>query len=128
MGQRGWILLTGATGLLGRYLLRDLLIQGRPVAVLARDGRDGTAPQGVDELVAWWNETQEVVLPRPIVLAGDVAVHRLGLSPADRAWLSRSCAAVLHAAAHVGFRATPEGEPWRTNIEGTRHVLDLCAA
>jgi thioester reductase-like protein len=128
MRQRGWILLTGATGLLGRYLLRDLLIQGRPVAVLARDRRDGTAQERVEELVAWWNETQERTLPRPIVMTGDVADHRLGLSPADRAWLSRSCDAVLHAAAHVGFRATPEGEPWRTNIEGTRHVLDLCSA
>ncbi len=128
MQQRGWILLTGATGLLGRYLLRDLLIQGRPVAVLARDGRDGPARQRVEELVARWNEAHEEALPRPIVLSGDVAAPGLGLGPADRAWLGRSCAAVLHAAAHVGFRATPDGEPWRTNVEGTRHVLELCAA
>ena len=29
-------LLTGATGLLGRYLLRNLLAQGTPVAVVVR--------------------------------------------------------------------------------------------
>ena len=31
-----YLLLTGATGLVGQYLLRDLLLEGMPVAVLIR--------------------------------------------------------------------------------------------
>jgi nucleoside-diphosphate-sugar epimerase len=34
---------------------------------------------------------------------------------------------VLHNAASLTFRGTdPACEPWRTNVEGTRHVLDVC--
>ncbi len=34
-----YLLLTGATGLLGQYLLRDLLLSDQPVAVLGADRR-----------------------------------------------------------------------------------------
>src|SRR5437764_8408014 len=89
MGQRGWILLTGATGLLGRYLLRDLLTSGRPVAVLARDLRQARAAERVAELVAFWSESLGRALPRPVVLPGDLSLPGLGLTLADRQWLAR---------------------------------------
>src|SRR5262245_56042752 len=121
------VLLTGATGLLGRYLLRNLLSRGAEVAVLARDSAAGTCYRRIDELLAWWEESLGARLPRPVVLPGDVCRPGLGLTPGARRWLGRRCAAVVHAAAHVGFRPTPDGEPWKTNVEGTRHVLELCA-
>jgi len=52
MRSRQGILLTGATGLLGRYLLRDLLASGRRVGVLVRDGQQRTASDRLDELLA----------------------------------------------------------------------------
>lgn len=127
MGSRGGVLLTGATGLLGRYLLRDLLLAHGEVAVLARDARSATAQQRIDELVASWSETLGLSLARPTVLVGDLRTDGLGLGAAERRWLSRRCRAVLHAAAHVGFGATLDGEPWQTNFEGTRWLLELCA-
>ena len=51
-----YLLLTGATGLLGRSLLRDLSAAGRRLAVLVRAGRTDSAESRVDELLADWQE------------------------------------------------------------------------
>ena len=73
------------------------------------------------------NEQWGGSLPRPTVLSGDVTAANLGLSLTDRFWLSRRCTSVLHAAACVGFRAATDGEPWKTNVEGARRLVHLCA-
>jgi thioester reductase-like protein len=127
MGSSGGILLTGGTGLLGSYLLRDLLLCGRTVGVLVRDRPGASGQQRIDELLSLWSAQQSKVLPRPVVLVGDLSLAGLGLSLADRAWLSRRCRSVLHAGAHLSFAPTIDGEPWRTNFDGTRHLLDLCS-
>src|SRR5258708_333892 len=120
MMRRRKILLTGATGLLGRYLLRDLLVAGREVAVLVRDSRQASAQERIEEIIAFGSQSSGVQLPRPVVLQGDVSIPGFGLNSADRAWVARSCYAALHAAACTGFRTT-DGEPWKTNVAGTRH-------
>jgi thioester reductase-like protein len=119
------ILLTGATGLLGRYLLRDLVASGRLVSVLVRDARATAAAERVAELTALWSERLAKPLPAPVVLAGDLRCPGLGLGAADRRWAA-SHAAVVHAAASVVFRATPDGEPESTNVLGTRRLTELC--
>ncbi len=119
------VLLTGATGLLGRHLLRDLLSAGQPVAVLVRDSAAASAAERGAELHAWCSATHGRSLPAPVILAGDLAMTNAGLGSADRRWLAGHVDRVLHAAANLSFHATPDGEPWRTNVEGTRCLLDL---
>jgi thioester reductase-like protein len=126
MSKRAAILLTGATGLLGRYLLRDLLLAGHDVAVLVRDGAGTSAEGRIDELLASLGEQAGTRLPRPVVLAGDLAASGLGLSAAGRAWVGRSSRSAVHAAACVGFHTGAGGEPWTTNVQGTRNLLGLC--
>jgi thioester reductase-like protein len=119
-------LLTGATGLLGRYLLRHLLAAGHRVAVLAR-GREGVpAALRVEELLAFARDSADTPLPGPVVVEGDLTLPGLGLTDADRRWLAGHVRAVVHCAAHVGYQPTPDGEPWETNVAGTRRLLDLC--
>lgn len=120
-------LLTGATGLLGRYLLRDLLAAGHRVAVLVRDAAGHTGAERVGELMAFGEEALRRHLPRPVILNGDLTAPGLGLGPAERRWLSDQAGSVVHSAAYVAYRPTPEGEPWRTNVEGTRRLLELCS-
>ena len=122
------VLLTGATGMLGQYLLRDLLRSGRPVAVLARDGPQGRAADRVARAVAFWSDSLARPLPGPTVLAGDLRLPGLGLTTADRSWLARHCRSVVHAAANLSFRAGPDGEPRRTNVEGAKALYQLCRA
>src|SRR5262245_18311546 len=120
-------LLTGATGLLGRYLLRDLTLADVPVAVLVRPTRWETAAQRIETVLAHWEDELGHALARPVVLEGDIPEPELGLSAEDLAWLSGNVQAVIHSAAALTFEAqSVEGEPWRTNVEGTRHVLDVC--
>jgi thioester reductase-like protein len=125
MPGRQCTLLTGATGFLGQYLLRDLLLREQPVAVLVRDSRNASAGERVDELIDFWSQRAGRQLPRPITVAGDLGQPELGLTDADRRWLGRECRAVLHSAACVAFKEAPDGEPWQTNVRGLETILDV---
>jgi hypothetical protein len=61
----GAILLTGATGLLGQYLLGDLLQQDVPLAVLIRACGGQPARARLNGLVARWEQVLARRLPRP---------------------------------------------------------------
>ena len=113
------VLLTGATGFLGRYLLRDLLAYGRRVVVLVR-GSAESAAQRVAAVTAASGD-----LPPPSVVCGDLLSPCLGLDAADRRLVGR-CGAVLHAAADVSFHDSADGGPWAANVEGTARLLELC--
>jgi thioester reductase-like protein len=127
MYKRRAVLLTGATGLLGQYLLRDLLLTGYVVAVFARDSKHGCAAQHrIAEIVAFWSERLRRKLPTPLVLAAELGPDKLGLTISDKQWLGKHCQAVIHSAANLSFRETPQGEPWRTNLGGTESLLALC--
>jgi thioester reductase-like protein len=119
-------LLTGATGLLGRYLLRDLLASGHPVTVLIRDSSLEQASERLAQLLAFGEESLNRKLPRPTLLNGDLNAASLGLGTIERRWLARRARAVIHSAAYVSYHPTPDGEPWETNVNGTRRLLELC--
>jgi thioester reductase-like protein len=121
----GFRLLTGATGLLGSYLLRDLIARNLPVAVLARPTRCEDAETRIDGVLAQMEESFGRTLVRPVVLCGDITRPQLGLAHGDLNWLRANCDAVLHAAASLTFHEA-DGEPWLTNVEGVRNVLAVC--
>ncbi|MDB5347003.1 MAG: Male sterility domain protein [Schlesneria sp.] len=120
-------LLTGATGLLGNYLLRDLLLANVPVAVIVRSNRRQTARQRVEAAMCAWEADLGYALPRPVVLEGDIAQPDLGLDPLSVRWVAEYCSTLIHNAASLTFHSTSEdGEPWRSNVGGVRHVLEFC--
>ena len=121
------LLLTGATGLLGRYLLRDLLLADVPVAAVVRRSRRQSAEDRIEALMGTWEDLLQREMPRPYVLEGDITEPFLGLDATARHWVDEHCDSVLHNAASLSFVATSEdGEPYRSNIKGTQNVLDLC--
>ena len=120
-------LLTGATGLLGNYVLRDLLLHQFPVAVVVRPNRKQSARQRIESMLCQWDRHLGKSLPRPVVMEGDIAQPDLGLDAVNIRWAAEYCSAVIHNAASLTFHSTSnEGEPWRSNIEGTRNVLEFC--
>jgi len=120
-------LLTGATGLLGNYVLRDLLLHQLPVAVVVRPNRKQSARQRIESMLCQWDRHLGKALPRPVVMEGDIAQPDLGLDAVNIRWAAEYCSAVIHNAASLTFHSTSnEGEPWRSNIEGTRNVLEFC--
>lgn len=97
------VCVTGGTGFLGGFLVRDLLARGTTVRVLARPSprADGLASSGVE------------------IIHGDLA---------DADTISRAVAGadiVYHLAAKVGSAAT--SEYFATNVAGTERVLNACA-
>jgi thioester reductase-like protein len=121
------LFLTGATGLLGQYLLRDLLAAETPVAVLIRSRTDEPADARVEQVMAHWETELGRSFPRPVVLEGDIATPGLGLSEQDHGWVARNCNRMLHNAASLTFYGTDRNqEPWLSNLTGTRNVLELC--
>ena len=122
-----YFLLTGATGLLGNYLLRDLLSADVPVAVIARSSRRMSARQRIEAAMCLWDAELGRPLPRPVVMEGDISQSDLGLDANNVRWIAEYCSAVINNAASLTFHSTSEdGEPWRSNVGGTRNVLDLC--
>ena len=121
-----YTLLTGATGLVGRYLLRDLLALDIPVAVLTRSNRVEPATQRIEALMSRWQRLAGRNLPRPVVIEADLRQPLLGLTSEARRWVAANCDRMLHNAASMTFREDKHGEPFRTNVEGMRNVLELC--
>jgi thioester reductase-like protein len=107
-----YVLLTGGTGLLGRYLIRDLTDRGVSLALLVRPTRKMSAEQRVEALMATWDAQLGRPLPRPHVIQGDLSRPDLGLDAEDRGWIAENCDLVLHNAASLTFHGTDRnGEP-----------------
>lgn len=119
------ILLTGGTGLLGSYLLRDLMRRGEHVTVIVRPTRLETVEQRIDQQFSFWEERWNRALPRPTILCGEIAEPRLGLDRSQTAWVRRHCDCIVHSAASLTFHAEGD-EPYRTNVEGTKNLLSFC--
>lgn len=97
------------------------------MAVLVRPAGTESATQRIDASLARWESETGRILPRPVVFEGDLCRPDLGLSTSDHQWISRHCRSVVHNAAKLTFYGTdPQREPWLSNVEGTRHVLELC--
>jgi thioester reductase-like protein len=122
-----YTLITGATGLLGRSLVRDLAAAGRRVAVIVRPGKTADAAARVDELLRDWQDVAGAHVACPVVLEGDLSVAGLGLSAEQRDWAAANVREVVHSAASLVFsRRETDGEPYSSNVGGTRNVLALC--
>jgi thioester reductase-like protein len=122
-----YVFLTGATGLLGRYLIKDLILAGASMAVLVRPSRRATAQHRVENVMCYWDSVLGRPLPRPVVLEGDITEPDLGLDARSMRWVAENCDTMLHNAASLTFQSTSStSEPWRSNLQGTQHVLELC--
>ncbi|KAA6214846.1 amino acid adenylation domain-containing protein [Streptomyces albofaciens JCM 4342] len=121
------LLLTGATGFLGAFLLRRLLSTTDATVhclVRASDVPSGTTRlKTALERYGLWDDT---FTERIAAVPGDLARNQLGLSPAHFDALARQVDAVYHAGASVNL-ALPYEQLRRANVLGTAEVLRLAA-
>ena len=119
-----YTLLTGATGLLGRYMMRDLLLKQQRLAVLVRPTEKQQARQRVEQILQYFEADLGHRLPRPVILTGDVCQPNLALTPKQVRWVKDYCNQMIHSAAVLNFHGTDrQQEPWRTNLGGTQNVI-----
>ena len=121
-----YIALTGATGLLGSYLLKDLLRRDIPVLALIRSSRRESAQQRIEGILRRFEAQLGRALPRPVIMETDLHKPELGLTKAQINWISQHVESILHNAASLTFVADESGEPYASNVKGMQHVLQLC--
>ncbi|BFZ55961.1 large subunit of alpha-aminoadipate reductase [Savitreella phatthalungensis] len=122
------IFLTGATGFLGAFLMRDLL-ERRQTARLVVHVRAKESSAGMirirDNLTNYgvWKEDWE---SRIDIVCGDLSADRLGLTPADWTRLASEVDIVIHNGALVHW-VFPYAQLRPANVLGTMSTLQLCA-
>ena len=115
---QGEILLTGATGFLGPWLVEALVERGARITALVRGANDHEARERLE------NAFGEALPDGVSVLAGDVSNAELGLDGDVYARTARSTRLVVHAASTIdhsrGYTALAP-----VNVLGTKHMLDF---
>ena len=125
--MKDFVLITGVTGFLGRFLLHELS-QHTSVAVLVRPTARQSAEERVAAICRFWESRTGIRPATPRVLVGDVAKPMLGLSEEDLDLMQKSCWGIVHCAASVEFSQLKSSLTVATNCAGTSHVLDLMDA
>ena len=121
------VLLTGATGFIGCFLLRDLLQQHADLVVHCVV-RGNNAEHGFERLCDTLQHAEvwdEEFAPRIRVVVGDITEVRFGLSEADFADLCQRIDAVYHFAAEISL-STSYTAIRKLNTFSIRNVLELC--
>ncbi|MGV3494846.1 MAG: SDR family oxidoreductase [Ramlibacter sp.] len=111
---------TGATGFIGKRLVRKLLERKGAVVhfLIRRESEDKVA-----QLRDWWG----VTAARAIPVYGDLTKKKLGVSAEDIKKLKGQVDHFYHLAAVYDLSADEESQV-QVNVEGTRHTVDFARA
>lgn len=123
------VFLTGATGFLGAYLLRDLLTRtSPPINVIAHvRALDATAAMDrVQQTCQAYGVWSPSWTSRLTCIVGDLGSPNLGLSDATFAKLAEDVNIVIHNGALVHW-VYPYSNLRPANVQGTLDILSLCA-
>ncbi|EPY51354.1 male sterility protein [Schizosaccharomyces cryophilus OY26] len=118
--QDSWILLTGATGFLGKRLLAYFLKQGAKVVCLIRGLNDSDAERRMYESLP----NIEKYAKSLIVWASDLSDDSLSLSSEKWDFLEKHVSKIYHNGAMVHWTKTYH-DLWKANVMSTKVLLDL---
>lgn len=113
------ILVTGATGFLGKKLSQDLLNEGHTLYLLARNENKAS------QLLLSFAENQR---SRVHILLGDVSKKGLGVTDQATQDIHQKIDAVYHIAAYLSFDPAQRAQTHEVNIEGTKNTLQYAKA
>ncbi len=121
------VLLTGATGFLGAFLLRDLMSQtAARIHCLVRASDEVSALARLRESLDWYQVWDEIDPDRLSIVVGDLAEPGLGLAPGDFDRLAQDVDVIYHAGATVNWLRSYQ-ELWAANVRGTQEILRMAA-
>ena len=100
------IFITGATGLLGSYICKELLHKGYPVRAIKRTTSSTTLPGDMADKIHWVTGDMDDVTTLAEALEG--------------------VEAVIHGAAIISFDRRDEKRMYKTNVRGTADLVNAC--
>jgi dihydroflavonol-4-reductase len=100
------VAVTGANGLLGSFIVRDLVAQGKKVIAIKREASDTSLLKDLNGAIEWRNAD----VTNPVALQESL----------------KGVTQLIHAAALVSFNPAHERQIMRINVEGTRNVVNAC--
>jgi dihydroflavonol-4-reductase len=111
------VLITGGTGLVGSHLIPDLLIRGKKIRVLRRNGSDLNK---IRRTLSWYSDKSDELFSSIEFREGDVTDY---YSVEDAL---EGITQVYHCAARVSLENSSGDDIMRANIEGTANVVNAC--
>jgi amino acid adenylation domain-containing protein/thioester reductase-like protein len=124
------VFLTGATGFLGTYLLRELLATTNAVihCLVRADDADAAMARLQSTAVHYHGDdlAQYRIAGRVVAVPGDLATPGLGLSDEDFDRLARTVDVIHHPGGLVNF-IYPYSHMRPANVEGTREIIRMAA-
>ena len=110
---------TGATGFIGRFLVKRLMDKNETIYVMARKSSIGK----IDALKTRYEDKKNLIVP----VVGDLSKPGLGISEQDTKMLKGKVKHFFHVAAIYDL-TIPYDEQIQANVEGTRHALEFAKA
>lgn len=118
------IFLTGATGLVGSYLLKTLLNYNYNVIALARSKNKKKAKERVFEMLAFWNRGHLKRINNLEIFEGDITKYNFGINEQDLVRLKEKTEEIIHCAAITSYK-WPIEDIRNTNTLGTKRIFDF---
>ncbi len=123
MSNKPAIFLTGATGLVGSYLLKLFLEKNHKVFALGRGKNEKTTIERVMEVLRFWDKNiPNSKINNLQIIEGDVAENNLGLDKNSRKMLALETEEIFHSAAITDLHR-PIKEINKVNVGGTRNIM-----
>ncbi|KAL8961196.1 MAG: hypothetical protein Q9193_002215 [Seirophora villosa] len=121
------VFLTGATGFLGSYILRDLLNMDMHVIAHVRPSDAESGLQRIEKITKAYGLWSDAWKPRLRAVSGDIAHPKLGLSQGDWDMVAQEADIVIHNGAHVNWML-PYSSMRTANVLSTLQCIKLCAS
>lgn len=119
------IFITGATGYVGCHLAHRFLADGHTILALVRPKNDQAVQARIETAVTEVGSLAPEILANLIAIPGTVEDSAESLASGIRAKFNGSIDELWHSAAIFNFRERERPLVEATNIEGTRHQLEL---
>ena len=119
------IVLTGATGFLGAFLMAGLLERGYHVTVLGRSSMDMTLSDRLSGLVRWLHISDPG--ERLFALEADFSKKQLGLDDDAYDRLCATAGKIIHCASDTSFAERNRARVMATNVNSLPALLTLAA-
>ncbi|VVC31784.1 Hypothetical protein CINCED_3A002626 [Cinara cedri] len=124
----GNILLTGATGFVGAFILHKLLKTQVNIFCLVRDSAECEPFEKLEQTMKKYNlnnSSTSLFYSKVVVLKGDVSLLHFGMTDDDYEAICNEIDYVIHGAAQVNL-SYPFGALYKNNVIGTKNVIRFC--